>query len=174
VSERGEPRTARILAAVAEAAEELVRSTFAVPAAEPMLEALGVATEASRSYLFTTRKEPDGAPVADLLLEWVAEGVEREVGHDLVTVEVEDPNVFETLQIGLRLPEALRVHGLHHVEVHLVGDELVDALVPQLLKQSVVGELGIGRQHQDRPGTGEDQIRPHTRLGHVAPFRLWL
>jgi len=79
VSDRGEPRTARILAAVAEAAEGLVRSTFEVPAAEPMLESLAVATAASRSYLFTTRRGQEGAVVADLLLEWVADGVEAQI-----------------------------------------------------------------------------------------------
>lgn len=81
MSDAGEPRLSGILAVVAEAAEGLVRSTFELPGAQPLLEALGVATGASRSYLFTTREDAGGAVVADLLLEWVAEGVESQISN---------------------------------------------------------------------------------------------
>src|SRR5260370_391521 len=88
-------------------------------------------------------------------LDRLAELVEREVGHDLMAVEVEHPQVFLGLEVLDDVGVGMGVAHPDRLELDLVGDELVDALVAQLADQPFVGDSGIGRQHQDGRGAGE-------------------
>ena len=68
-----------LLAAVASAAEELLRTPRADEAIATLIERLGRAARASRSYLFLNRRDGDDL-VADEKFEWVVDGVEPQIG----------------------------------------------------------------------------------------------
>jgi len=69
-------RSARILEEVVAVAERFLRAPYESDRVEEMLERLGRASEASRSYLFVLRAGPDGETLADQTLEWVDAGCE--------------------------------------------------------------------------------------------------
>jgi hypothetical protein len=71
-----------------------------------------------------------------------------------MAVEVQNADVFNPLKIPYYVSERLRITALDRVEIHLVGQELVDALVAQFLYEPLVGELGIRGKNQDRSGSG--------------------
>ncbi len=76
-----------------------------------------------------------------------------------MAVEVEHADVLLVLQVVDDAVERVGIARLDRLEVHLVGDELVDPLVAQLADQTLVRDARIGREDQDRTGPGKDEIR---------------
>ena len=56
-------------------------------------------------------------------------------------IEIDDAQVFAALEIRCDDLERHAVELVHSLHRHLVGDELVDALVAQLADQALVGHL---------------------------------
>lgn len=80
-------RSAAVLHAVSYAAERFLRAGAWLEAANEVLERLGRASDASRVYLFENRVDAEGVLRACHLAEWVAEGIEPQLGSP----ELEDP-----------------------------------------------------------------------------------
>lgn len=103
--------------------------------------------------------DADAAPLPkSAVADGVAQFLKRKVGHDLVTVEVENPDVLGAFDVANHAVEGVAVASLDGLEVDLVSKKLVDTLVPELLDETGVSELGIRRQDQNGPGTGEDEV----------------
>jgi two-component system cell cycle sensor histidine kinase/response regulator CckA len=72
---------AALLAAVAAAAERLLRTPLDDAAITGLLASLGRAAAASRAYLFALRDAEDGERLADLRLEWCADGITPQIDN---------------------------------------------------------------------------------------------
>ncbi len=82
--ERDLRRRDAILEAVSRSAERLLLEPTWREAAPSVLEELGTAVGASRAYLFENGVAPDGAVVTSQRAEWVATGIQPELGNPVM------------------------------------------------------------------------------------------
>ena len=84
LTERGLRRRDAVLEAVSRSAERLVAEPSWRDAAPLLLRELGEATEASRSYLFEAKMQPDGRRTVSQRFEWVAPGITSELANEVM------------------------------------------------------------------------------------------
>ncbi len=146
-----------ILAAVADIAEQLLRTETWQDVVPVVLGRLGHAAAASRSALYRTTTSADGSVVSTMTHEWTADGVAATIDVPFWQSYIEDPHDVALFRQGVIQHSTSSEASAEKFAVLAAGGTMSAVAVPVFVDGELWGQLGLDECAYVRAwGAGED------------------